>query len=245
MVERERAGEHLEASLLGLAALWRGVEARRDPPTSPDGAAQLGPVHGAFLRLARLEQQRLTRAELKTDKVQEAVEVGLQGETPISHGRRGRDNLPIARPMALSFRLGKIPIRILPSFFIMTVLLGLNVTDLRIVVAWVFVVFVSVALHELGHAGMGLAFGLEPNIELHGMGGMTSWTTPRQLSTAQRVAISLAGPCARFVVAAIARRGLGSRVFPPTPLRPVLYPEPLSVNFSCGIMQLLPTPALD
>ena len=45
--------------------------------------------------------------------------------------------------MALSFRLGKIPVRILPSFFVMTVFLGMWAADLRIA-AWVIVVLVSV-----------------------------------------------------------------------------------------------------
>src|SRR5271157_5706253 len=115
--------------------------------------------------------------------------------------------------MTLSFRLGKIPVRILPSFFLMTVFLGMSALDLRLA-AWVLVVLVSVLVHELGHATMGLAFGLEPRIDLHGMGGTTSWKTPKGLSTIQRIAISLAGPFAGFGVGAIVF-GLGvGGVFP-------------------------------
>jgi Zn-dependent protease len=145
----------------------------------------------------------------------------------------------------LSFRLGKIPVRIQPSFFLIAVLFGLIGTDLRILVAWVAIVFVSVMLHELGHATMGLAFGLSPSIELHGMGGTTSWSSSSTtLTTARRIAISLAGPGAGFVVAALVRYALRG-VFPPTPLGAFVYDNLLFVNFGWGVLNLLPMLPLD
>jgi Zn-dependent protease len=145
--------------------------------------------------------------------------------------------------MALSFRLGKIPVRVLPSFFLMTVFLGLSALDWRLA-AWVIVVFVSVLVHELGHATMGLAFGLEPRIDLHGMGGTTSWTTRRELGAARRIAISLAGPGAGFAAGAIVW-GLGPRPFLALPLGEVVYDELLYVNVVWGILNLLPMLPLD
>jgi Zn-dependent protease len=145
----------------------------------------------------------------------------------------------------LSFRLGKIPVRIQPSFFLVAVLFGLFGTDLRILAAWVVIVFASVMLHELGHATMGLAFGLSPSIELHAMGGTTSWTTNRLLTTAQRVAISLAGPFAGFGLAAIVRYAVGPGVFPPTPLGAFIYDNLFFVNFWWGVVNLLPMLPLD
>src|ERR1700729_3257296 len=100
--------------------------------------------------------------------------------------------------MTLSFRPSKVPVRVAPSFFLITALLGISGGDVLSAVAWMGVVFASVLLHEFGHATMGLAFRLEPRIDLHGMGGTTSWATQRRLSTVQRVAISLAGPGAGF-----------------------------------------------
>ncbi|HEY3817053.1 MAG TPA: hypothetical protein VGL81_07780 [Polyangiaceae bacterium] len=147
--------------------------------------------------------------------------------------------------MTLSFRLGKIPVRIQPSFFLIAVLFGLFGTDLRILVAWVAIVLVSVMLHELGHAAMGLAFGLSPSIDLHGMGGTTSWSGGAALSTAKRVAISLAGPFAGFGVAAIVRYAVGPGVFPPTPLGAFIYDNLLFVNFGWGVLNLLPMLPLD
>jgi stage IV sporulation protein FB len=151
-----------------------------------------------------------------------------------------------------SFRLGKIPVRIHPSFFFVAVVLGLGGgTDLRsgtglsMLLAWVAIVFVSVILHELGHATMGVAFGLSPSIELHTMGGTTSWSSSAALTTARRIAISVAGPGAGFVVAAVVRYALGARVFGPTPLGTFAYQNLLFVNFGWGIFNLLPMLPLD
>ena len=147
--------------------------------------------------------------------------------------------------MTLSFRLGKIPVRIHPSFFLIAVIFGLYGTDLRILVAWVAIVFVSVMLHELGHATMGLTFGLSPAIDLHGMGGTTSWSGGPALTTGKRVLVSLAGPGAGFVVAAVVRYAIGPNLFPPTPLGTFVYENLLFVNFGWGVLNLLPMLPLD
>jgi Zn-dependent protease len=146
----------------------------------------------------------------------------------------------------LSFRLGKIPVRIHPSFLLVAVVFGLGGgTNPGILLTWVAIVFVSVILHELGHATMGLAFGLTPSIELHSTGGTTSWSSGPPLTTARRIAISVAGPGAGFVVAAIVRYVLGPRVFPATPLGTFAYENLLFVNFGWGLFNLLPMLPLD
>jgi Zn-dependent protease len=105
---------------------------------------------------------------------------------------------------ALEFHLGKIPVRIQPTFFIMAAFLGLAPDEgLLGIVKWIGIVFVSVLLHELGHATAGIAFGLEPRIDVHGMGGTTSWSTRKALSHPQSVIVSLAGPFAGFGVGVV------------------------------------------
>jgi stage IV sporulation protein FB len=145
----------------------------------------------------------------------------------------------------LSFRLGKIPIRIHPSFLVVAVVFGGLYGDLRVLAAWVAIVFGSVMVHELGHATVGLAFGLAPSIELHGMGGTTSWSSGAALSVAKRIAISVAGPGAGFVVAAIVRYAIGPSAFPPTALGAFVYENLLFVNFGWGVVNLLPMLPLD
>jgi Zn-dependent protease len=151
----------------------------------------------------------------------------------------------------VSFRLGKIPVTIQPSFLLVAVLFGLASNDVREVVAWVAIVFVSVMLHELGHAAMGAAFGLAPRIELHAMGGTTSWSSPEAVSVTRRVLISLAGPGAGFLLAAVVYFGLGERVFPPpqigapTPVGTFVYQNLLFVNLYWGLANLAPMLPLD
>lgn len=156
--------------------------------------------------------------------------------------------------MNLSFRLGKVPIRISPSFFLMTVFLGGFGASLGVLVAWVLIVLASVIVHELGHASMGLAFGLEPRIDLHGMGGTTSWAPPKQLSAGKRIAISLAGPGAGFCVAAVvwvaraiiqSSPGSSAWSFLESPLGSSVFESLLWVNCGWGVLNLLPMLPLD
>jgi Zn-dependent protease len=156
--------------------------------------------------------------------------------------------------MNLSFRLGKVPIRIAPSFFLMTVFLGGLGANLSGLLAWVVIVLASVIVHELGHASMGRAFGLEPRIDLHGMGGTTSWAIPKQLSAGKRIAISLAGPGAGFCAGALVWiAGMVIRSSPDSsasnflesPLGAYVFASLLFVNIGWGVLNLLPMLPLD
>ncbi len=147
--------------------------------------------------------------------------------------------------MKLVLRLGKIPVEIHPSFFFLALLLGASGGGLAMLLSWCAVVFVSVLLHELGHASVGMAFGLAPRIDLHAMGGTTSWTAGAALATWQRVAISLAGPLAGLIVGgatyALARAG----ALPPGDLVGTVVGQILWVNVGWGVLNLLPMLPLD
>jgi Zn-dependent protease len=62
------------------------------------------------------------------------------------------------------------------------------------------IIFLSVLAHELGHAFTGRAFGLEPAIMLHGMGGVTTWTRGRRIDAGRSLVISVAGPAVGFMI---------------------------------------------
>jgi Zn-dependent protease len=151
--------------------------------------------------------------------------------------------------MVLHFRIGKIPVDVLPWFFVVAVLLGPDLDHFNAtrIGAWVAIMLGSVLLHELGHAGMGIAFGLEPRIQLHGMGGTTSWAKSRALSVAQRIAISLAGPAAGFAlggVAVLLHRALDGHVFPGE-FGAFVFGTLIWINIGWGILNLLPMLPLD
>jgi Zn-dependent protease len=66
---------------------------------------------------------------------------------------------------------------------------------------WVVAAFVSIVVHELGHALAQRRYGGQPRITLYALGGMASAAETDTSSEAQ-IAIALAGPGAGFTVAA-------------------------------------------
>ena len=99
------------------------------------------------------------------------------------------------------FRLLGFPVHIDISFVLFVGLLGftqgLVVEEL---VVWVLLAVVSVLLHELGHAVLARRTGAAPAITLMAMGGVTTYTPPRQLSRVESLGISLAGPAVGLVL---------------------------------------------
>lgn len=68
----------------------------------------------------------------------------------------------------------KIPISISPAFWLVAALIGyLSSFSFLGTLVWVVVIFVSVFVHEMGHALTAKAFGLKPRIAFVAMGGLT------------------------------------------------------------------------
>lgn len=145
----------------------------------------------------------------------------------------------------LTIRLGSIPVRIRGLFLVMAGVLGMSQGGPEMVAIWIAVVFVSVLVHELGHAFVGRMFGLAPQIELHAMGGTTSWIEPREIGHARGIAISLAGPFAGFGIAALLF-AIGRLGFHPQhPLLRRAFEQAFQVNLYWGIFNLAPLLPLD
>jgi Zn-dependent protease len=145
--------------------------------------------------------------------------------------------------MKLSFKLGSIPVHIHASFLLTALFLGMTGRQSPDGMAiWVGVVLVGVLVHELGHALMGMAFGLKPVISMMGMGGLTSWPSGKRLSNTKSVLVSLAGP--------LTGMALGFAVLM------LVHPEPgsigekiaqkwVQVNIVWGLFNLMPVMPLD
>jgi Zn-dependent protease len=146
--------------------------------------------------------------------------------------------------MTLRFRIGKIPVSIAPWFFLTAVFLNYNLAPHKLAL-WTAIVLVSILVHELGHATAVLAFGLEPRIDVHGLGGTTSWGGRGSVSHGKRIIISLAGPAMGFVAWAAVRalRLLGT--LPHTALGDFTYASLTWVNLGWGVFNLLPILPLD
>ena len=145
----------------------------------------------------------------------------------------------------LTIRLGSIPVRIRGLFLVMAGVLGMSQGGPDVVAIWIAVVFVSVLVHELGHALVGRMFGLAPQIELHAMGGTTSWIEPRDIGAARGIAISLAGPFAGFVIALLLFACGQLGFHPQHPLLRRAFEQAFQVNLYWGIFNLAPLMPLD
>ncbi len=104
----------------------------------------------------------------------------------------------------MRFSIGSIPIKIYPLFWFLIFAIGwINTFSFPGTLVWAVVIFVSVLVHEMGHALTATLFGQRVNIELYGMGGMTQRQGPK-LKLWQEFLIVLDGPIAGFLLFIIA-----------------------------------------
>lgn len=98
----------------------------------------------------------------------------------------------------------RIPIRINPLFWLLAVLIGVlnSQGDLAGIVIWVIIVFVSVLVHEFGHALTAKFFGQQASIELMALGGLTHRQGP-PLNLWREFIVVFNGPLAGFLLAII------------------------------------------
>lgn len=102
----------------------------------------------------------------------------------------------------LHFRIFGFPVRVHPFFWVVSLLLGMGggAADPAKTLVWVGVVFVSILVHELGHAFLQRFYGGRPWITLYSFGGMASCNDCDR-SPRSQIVISLAGPVAGFLLA--------------------------------------------
>jgi Zn-dependent protease len=173
----------------------------------------------------------------------------------------------------LRFSVAGVPVRVHPLFWLLAFLFGFSANNILYTFLWVFAIFISILIHELGHAFAFRRYGLRSSIVLHFAGGLTvpesvSWGSTLAniaLRPNQEIFISLAGPFAGFIFAALIVGGVlavGGSIgvnwflgFIPLPtlgsipfggaLLSVLVIFLLSVNIFWGLINLVPVYPLD
>lgn len=172
----------------------------------------------------------------------------------------------------LRFAVAGIPVRVHPLFWVMTLLFGASSGNITLLLIWVGVVFVSILVHELGHAFAMRWFGLPSHIVLHISGGLTvpesvSWgrsVANVSLHANQEILVSLSGPGAGFLLALLVMVGVVASggsigvialfgIFPfPTAVMPIagniinsIVATLLWVNIFWGLINLMPVFPLD
>lgn len=109
----------------------------------------------------------------------------------------------------LSFSVLDIPVRIHPLFWLITIILGAVAPGATVisVALWVAAIFVSILVHELGHAFVARAHGWPPRVTLYSMGGVAAYN-PTRHTIASRIMIAFAGPGAGFVLGGLILAGI-------------------------------------
>jgi Zn-dependent protease len=112
---------------------------------------------------------------------------------------------PERTPYDLRFRFLGFPVRVHPWFWILTILFNgdsLLKAGPEYLLIWVAVVFVSIMVHELGHALMFRQFGANADIVLYAFGGLAI-PSHDIAGRWRRILVSLAGPGAGFILCGI------------------------------------------
>lgn len=169
----------------------------------------------------------------------------------------------------LNFSVAGIRVRVHPLFWLIALLLGAGSTNLLLIAIAIFVIFISILVHELGHAFAFRRFGQDSYIILHMMGGLavpesSPYGENMRLTPNQNIFISLAGPIAGFLLALVVILlgiGLGGQLvfsmfFGFLPIPAVVLPYQFGlldrvfalfvfINFFWGFINLLPVFPLD
>ncbi len=132
-----------------------------------------------------------------------------------------------------------------PSFLFVAALLGLAAGTVTLVFAWIAVVFVSILLHEMGHALTARAFGSEVEIELNAIGGLTSWTVPEaDFGPGRRAVVAAAGSGVGVLFGGLVWL-VASFTGPYQGLGGVVVDNLVYVNLFWGLLNWLPIRPLD
>jgi stage IV sporulation protein FB len=136
------------------------------------------------------------------------------------------------------------------SFFLLCAFWTISSYDARYGVQyallWIPVLFLSVLLHELAHAGSFAIFGFgSSRIVLGGMGGVTMSERGVRARPWQDMLISAAGPLSNFAIAFVCRRFADAPAVAHDPMLAAFVPYMYFANKWWGIFNLLPVPPLD
>jgi stage IV sporulation protein FB len=148
----------------------------------------------------------------------------------------------------LKFSLWGVPVAVDWWFWLATALLGGGATaqdaqDWTRVIVWMGVVFVSILVHELGHAALGRSFGASPFIRLHGFGGVTFLPGAR-FKRSQNLIVSAAGPLAGLLLGLLVLLVRHVELDRP-PMAHLAVTYALYINFVWTAINLLPISPLD
>lgn len=138
----------------------------------------------------------------------------------------------------------KIPVRISPMFWVTAAIIGwINSWSLIGTIAWIAIIFVSILVHEYGHALTARFFGQFPRIELVAFGGLTYPEGP-PLRLWKEFIVVLNGPVFGFFLYLFGAGLLKFGAVQASPLLPYIKIFTF-VNLFWTVVNLLPVLPLD
>jgi stage IV sporulation protein FB len=144
--------------------------------------------------------------------------------------------------MSVSF--GKIPLSISPIFWVTAGLIGfVNAGSLVGTLIWMFVIFISVLVHELGHAITSMFFGQKPTVALVALGGVTSYQG-KPLKFWQQFVVVFNGPLFGLLLFVFSALVLKANIFENMAVISILQVMKW-VNLFWSLVNLLPILPLD
>jgi len=152
----------------------------------------------------------------------------------------------------LRFTLFGIPVRVHPFFWLLAAFIVWDAVggQMELVAVGIACVFISVLIHELGHAAVAVTYGWPPRIVLYHFGGLAMFEPTRGFTPGRSIIISLAGPMAGFALYGLV---WGIDFYLMQTQSPLLQRPPVFVaiyflkwiNLYWGILNLLPIFPLD
>lgn len=113
------------------------------------------------------------------------------------------------------------------------------------IVAWVAIVFVSILIHELGHAFTARSLGAEVQIELNGIGGLTRWSVPElNFGPGKRALVAASGSAVGVLFGGLVWL-IAAQFGPYTGLSSFVINNLIFVNVFWGLLNWLPIRPLD
>lgn len=139
-----------------------------------------------------------------------------------------------------------MPVTVRASFLLIAALIGFTgVGEIEETIAWIVIVFVSILIHELGHAFTARRYGSAVAIELNGLGGLTRWSAKDgELTPGRRALIAAAGSAVGLVFGGVVWL-VASRFGPYQPLLAFILESTIYVNVFWGLLNWLPIRPLD
>jgi len=155
-------------------------------------------------------------------------------------------------PYDMRFSLFGISVRVHPLFWLISAVLGWRgggeFNPVTVALVWIGCVFVSILIHELGHALVAKAFGWHPHIVLYHMGGYAAYQPGWDNTPGKSILIALAGPFAGFAFFAVVFGvAFATRVADVNMGRfwPLIFGDLAWINIGWGVLNLLPIFPMD